>query len=550
MVTGAEKLPEDLRRSFLETFHLEILQGYGLTETSPVSNVNQPNPPVTTGTADEQIGKKAGTVGRLLPGMSIRISHPETGEQVAPGETGILLLRGPNVFSHYLGEDPRSHLRDGWFVTGDLASVDNDGFVTVEGRLARFSKIGGEMVPHGTVEQRISEAFGLDPAEEQAAVVVGIPDESKGEALCRHHDPQSLRPGGQGETLGRRAAEPVDSTGRAPRAGDPVPRDGKDRPGGMPAHRRRCTMNESTESGVIDAHVHIYSREAAVDPAGWGAAIGEPRWTACVAPEGRRSIQGWADPARLLLDMERAGVEKSIMLGWYWERQETCNLQNGWYAKWIRRHPTRLKLGFAAVQPSAGQRAIDSLERALDSGLCGIGELLPDARGSFLADRWWGRVFEVAAARAVPVTLHATDPQAGPAAGPPTPLGDYLRMARAHPKVNFILAHWGGGLAFREAAGEPDPIPPNLYFDTAASPLLYDRSVFRRSVDRLGVERIIYGSDYPLILYPRETHKPDFGRFLGEIAGAGLTPGEREAIFSSNIRRLLAPGLAPAAKRV
>jgi acyl-[acyl-carrier-protein]-phospholipid O-acyltransferase / long-chain-fatty-acid--[acyl-carrier-protein] ligase len=184
VVTGAEKLPEDLRRSFLETFHLEILQGYGLTETSPVSNVNQPNPPVTTGTADEQVGKKAGSVGRLLPGMSVRIIQPETGVQVAPGETGLLLLRGPNVFSHYLGEDPQAHLKDGWFVTGDLGKVDADGFVTVEGRLARFSKIGGEMVPHGTVEQKISEAFGLDPAEVQAAVVVGIPDESKGEALA------------------------------------------------------------------------------------------------------------------------------------------------------------------------------------------------------------------------------------------------------------------------------------------------------------------------------------------------------------------------------
>jgi acyl-[acyl-carrier-protein]-phospholipid O-acyltransferase/long-chain-fatty-acid--[acyl-carrier-protein] ligase len=116
--------------------------------------------------------------------MAVRIIHPDTGAQVAPGEMGVILLKGPNVFSHYLGEDPQAHLRDGWFVTRDLGSVDTDGFLTVEGRLARFSKIGGEMVPHGTVEQRISEAFGLDPAEAQAAVVVGIPDESKGEALA------------------------------------------------------------------------------------------------------------------------------------------------------------------------------------------------------------------------------------------------------------------------------------------------------------------------------------------------------------------------------
>ena len=146
--------------------------------------MNQPNPPVTTGTADKQIGKKAGSVGRLLPGMAARVVHPETGDEVGPGETGILLLRGPNVLSQYLGEDPQAHLRDGWFVTWDLASIDGDGFVTVEGRLARFSKLGGEMVPHGAVEQKIAEVFGIDQAEAPAAVVVGLPDAAKGEALA------------------------------------------------------------------------------------------------------------------------------------------------------------------------------------------------------------------------------------------------------------------------------------------------------------------------------------------------------------------------------
>lgn len=184
VVAGAEKLPEDLRRNFLETFHLEILEGYGMTEASPVSNVNQAHPPRTTETADEQLGRKRGTVGRLLPGMSARVVHPETGAEVAEGEAGILLLKGPNIFSHYLGENPGAHLRDGWFVTWDLARIDADGFVSVEGRLARFSKLGGEMVPHGTVEQAIAAAFGLDPAEAQSAVVVGVPDVAKGEALA------------------------------------------------------------------------------------------------------------------------------------------------------------------------------------------------------------------------------------------------------------------------------------------------------------------------------------------------------------------------------
>ena len=184
VVTGAEKLPEDLRLGFLEKFHIGVLQGYGLTETSPVSNLNQHHPPVTTGTADEQVGNKVGTVGRLLPGMAARLVAPDTFEEVAEGEAGILLLRGPNIFSHYLGDAaPGAPLRDGWFVTWDLARIDADGFVSIEGRLARFSKVGGEMVPHGAVEQKLSESLGLDPSEIQSVVVTGVPDEAKGELL-------------------------------------------------------------------------------------------------------------------------------------------------------------------------------------------------------------------------------------------------------------------------------------------------------------------------------------------------------------------------------
>jgi acyl-[acyl-carrier-protein]-phospholipid O-acyltransferase/long-chain-fatty-acid--[acyl-carrier-protein] ligase len=185
VVTGAEKLPEDLRLGFLREFHIPIIQGYGLTETSPVSNINVPDPPVTTSTADEQVGNRIGTVGRLLPGMAARVVHPESGVELAGGEAGILQLRGPNIFSHYLNEDgPQgSSPRDSWFSTWDLAHIDDDGFITVEGRLARFSKIGGEMVPHVTIEQRIAQEIEADPGEKQAVVVVGVPDGAKGESL-------------------------------------------------------------------------------------------------------------------------------------------------------------------------------------------------------------------------------------------------------------------------------------------------------------------------------------------------------------------------------
>jgi uncharacterized protein len=300
-------------------------------------------------------------------------------------------------------------------------------------------------------------------------------------------------------------------------------------------------MTSMPATGTVDAHIHMYPAEVAADPAGWGLAHGEPGWAACVAPSGRRSIQGWSDPDSLVADMDEAGVATCVMLGWYWERQETCDLQNGWYAQWIRRHPGRL-LGFAAVQPAAGQRAIDALERALDSGLCGVGEVLPQAQGFDLDDPWWRRVVAIAIRRRIPITLHATDPAAGPAAGPRTPLDAYVRLARECPEAIVILAHWGGGLALSEAAPGAGGLPPNLYFDTAASPLLYDPGVFRRAVDRVGAARILYGSDYPLILYPRQARRPEFKRFLLEITRAGLAPDELAAILGSNIRLLLQMG--------
>jgi acyl-[acyl-carrier-protein]-phospholipid O-acyltransferase/long-chain-fatty-acid--[acyl-carrier-protein] ligase len=185
VVTGAEKLPDDLYEAFLKTFHIEILQGYGLTETTPASNINQPHPPMTTETAEPQVGKKAGSTGRLLPGMTVRIVQPETGEEVGPGEQGIVWFKGANVFSGYL-DDPQKTagaFRDGWFVTGDLGRLDEDGFLFIEGRLSRFSKIGGEMIPHGTVEQKIAEIFNIDQSDGPAVAVMGVPDKAKGEAL-------------------------------------------------------------------------------------------------------------------------------------------------------------------------------------------------------------------------------------------------------------------------------------------------------------------------------------------------------------------------------
>jgi acyl-[acyl-carrier-protein]-phospholipid O-acyltransferase/long-chain-fatty-acid--[acyl-carrier-protein] ligase len=185
IVAGAEKLPQDLSNAFEERFGVKIHEGYGLTETTAVVSVCLPDPPITTRTAGPQVGDRPGSVGRLLPGLTARIIDPDTGAEKSLTETGILYLKGASVFDGYLNDQERSKqvLKDGWFVTGDLARFDEDGFLFIEGRLSRFSKIAGEMVPHGTVEQKIIQLFGLETAETQPLVITGVPDGLKGEAL-------------------------------------------------------------------------------------------------------------------------------------------------------------------------------------------------------------------------------------------------------------------------------------------------------------------------------------------------------------------------------
>ncbi|MDR0352631.1 MAG: AMP-binding protein [Opitutaceae bacterium] len=186
VVSGAEKMPMDMYNAFVDQFHIEVMQGYGLTETTPVTNVNQHHPPAITETAEFQVGKRLGSVGRMLPGLTARIVNPDTMEEIPATQTGMLLFRGANVFGGYL-KDPektRAAFHHGWFITGDLARFDEDGFLYIEGRLSRFSKIGGEMVPHGTIEQTIIDVFDLDENEEGATLaIIGVPDPGKGEAL-------------------------------------------------------------------------------------------------------------------------------------------------------------------------------------------------------------------------------------------------------------------------------------------------------------------------------------------------------------------------------
>jgi acyl-[acyl-carrier-protein]-phospholipid O-acyltransferase/long-chain-fatty-acid--[acyl-carrier-protein] ligase len=183
VAVAAEKLPERLAAAFEEQFGIRPFEAYGCTECAPAVSVNTHD---FRSAGFRQVGVKRGKIGHPLPGICVRIVDPETQRPVPLGQPGLMLVRGPNVMQGYLGRPDKTAevLRDGWYVTGDMAALDEDGFLQITDRLSRFSKIGGEMVPHIGVEERLHELAG---ANERTFVVTGVPDEKKGERLIVLH---------------------------------------------------------------------------------------------------------------------------------------------------------------------------------------------------------------------------------------------------------------------------------------------------------------------------------------------------------------------------
>lgn len=189
IVCGAEKLPVKVAAQFQEKFGILPLEGYGCTELSPVVSANRPDVHYDNhGRPGCQIAQKSGTIGRPIPGVVVKVADPDTLEPLPVGQEGLLLVKGPNVMKGYLHkpELTKEVIRDGWYNTGDIAKLDEDGFITITDRLSRFSKIGGEMVPHGKVEEMIHAIL---ETHEAYCVVVGVPDPRKGEKLLVLHTP-------------------------------------------------------------------------------------------------------------------------------------------------------------------------------------------------------------------------------------------------------------------------------------------------------------------------------------------------------------------------
>jgi acyl-[acyl-carrier-protein]-phospholipid O-acyltransferase/long-chain-fatty-acid--[acyl-carrier-protein] ligase len=192
VIVGAEKMPDELRDAFREKYGFEPSEGYGTTELSPIAAVNIPSSRLGAESSG-QTSTKHGTTGRVIPGSVAAVFDLDTNERLGTNREGMLKIKGPNVMRGYLNHPEKTAelIQDGWYTTGDLAVIDDEGFIKITGRQSRFSKIGGEMVPHVRIEQEIARIIEDTPSDEADIVcaVTAVPDAAKGERLIVLHKP-------------------------------------------------------------------------------------------------------------------------------------------------------------------------------------------------------------------------------------------------------------------------------------------------------------------------------------------------------------------------
>jgi len=308
----------------------------------------------------------------------------------------------------------------------------------------------------------------------------------------------------------------------------------------------------------IDAHVHYTPPEMAADLRAF--AEQEPYWGLLVAgADARNSVQGWATAETMIADLDAAGIDRVVLMGEYRQQHAGCVGRNDESLAIMRRWPERVS-AFAVVQPRAGRKALDELKRCLDAGMAGVGELGPYGQDCPLDDRGFAAVAEACIRYGVPLNLHVSEEIGHFYLGKSTtPLLHYYGLAQRYPELKLILAHWGGGLLFYEIMPEVRRTLKNVWYDTAGSPLLFPtEAIFRTALQCVDHRKLLYGSDYPLLIYPRKQRTPDFRPFLAEIAGLGLAPAVYDDIMGRNAARLLglesshAPGAAepPGVSRV
>ncbi|MBC8276018.1 MAG: amidohydrolase [Chloroflexi bacterium] len=233
----------------------------------------------------------------------------------------------------------------------------------------------------------------------------------------------------------------------------------------------------------------------------------------------------------LITAMDEYEIDKSVILNLCWVSHELCVETNDYILESIARHPKRL-IGFCAIQPSAGDNALKELERCAQNGVKGIGEMRPDLQGFDLSD---GKIMKPIIKAVIKHDLifltHSSEPVGHQYCGKGTITPELIYpFILSSPDLKLVCAHWGGGLPFYALMPEVDRALSNVYFDTAATPFLYKPQIFKQVADIIGSDRILFGSDYPL-LSPR--------RIIDQIESTGLSQKDKAKILGGNAQKLL-----------
>ena len=276
---------------------------------------------------------------------------------------------------------------------------------------------------------------------------------------------------------------------------------------------------------IIDSHTHVFSPDVINNrehylqaDSGFAALYSRPSARLATADE-------------LVDSMDKNGIDVSVTCGFDWARQELCNEANDYILESIARYPNRL-IGMATLQPEAGDRALYELERCVKGGIRGIGEMRPPTASLDTAfDSLWIPVVKFLVEHELICLFHTSEPVGHPypGKGALTPQVLFPFISR-YQGLKIILAHWGGGLPFYSLMPEVKKAMANTWFDTAASPFIYDPAIYRQAIDIIGSGHILFGSDYPLMPHSRS---------LREIYDLNIPQEDKDKIIGMNAQKLL-----------
>lgn len=273
---------------------------------------------------------------------------------------------------------------------------------------------------------------------------------------------------------------------------------------------------------VIDFHTHVFSPRVKGNREGYVKR--DPRLATLYSSPGAKI----ATADELIESMDRDGVDISVILNGGWASHELCVETNDYIMESVARYPKRL-VGFCTVPLQATKAAVAEIERCIRGGVKGVGEIRLDTQ-SFHPEELLP-VIEVIREHDLILLTHASEPVGHQYAGKGKITPDLLyALITAYPDITHVCAHWGGGLPFYALMPEVNEAMTNVYFDSAASPFLYVPEVYKRVSELVGADKILFGTDYPLLTQRR---------LLKEVDSLNLPPETREQILSGNARRLL-----------